>query len=128
MQTDVYIKIINEKMNMEFWMAGFLVIPKVYAVIASPFSDIFQLHKIMPNFCQCVPIESKWKSDSKSFFDFFILTKALTPNEYNTPFRYLLLISSEIWPPLPIVIFWQPMCITMLPFLLFLSLITMLGK
>ena len=37
MQTDVYIKIINEKMNMEFWMAGFLVIPKVYAVIASPF-------------------------------------------------------------------------------------------
>ena len=38
MQTDVYIKIINEKMNMEFWMAGFLVIPKVYAVIASPFS------------------------------------------------------------------------------------------
>jgi hypothetical protein len=25
-------------MNMEFWMAGFLVIPKVYAVIASPFS------------------------------------------------------------------------------------------
>ena len=33
MQTDVYIKIINEKMNMEFWMAGFLVIPKVYAVI-----------------------------------------------------------------------------------------------
>ena len=39
MQTDVYIKIINEKMNMEFWMAGFLVIPKVYAVIASPFKD-----------------------------------------------------------------------------------------
>ena len=38
MQTDVYVKIINEKMNMEFWMAGFLVIPKVYAVIASPFS------------------------------------------------------------------------------------------
>ena len=38
MQTDVYIKIINEKMNMEFWMAGFLVIPKVYAVIASPFN------------------------------------------------------------------------------------------
>ena len=50
MQTDVYIKIINEKMNMEFWMAGFLVIPKVYAVIASPFSkrqnheeDFFQI-------------------------------------------------------------------------------------
>ena len=40
MQTDVYIKIINEKMNMEFWMAGFLVIPKVYAVIASPFNEI----------------------------------------------------------------------------------------
>ena len=39
MQTDVYIKIINEKMNMEFWMAGFLVIPKVYAVIASPFKN-----------------------------------------------------------------------------------------
>ena len=38
MQTDVYIKIINEKMNKKFWMAGFLVIPKVYAVIASPFS------------------------------------------------------------------------------------------
>ena len=38
MLTDVYIKIINEKMNMEFWMAGFLVIPKVYAVIASPFN------------------------------------------------------------------------------------------
>ena len=37
MQTDVYIKIINEKMNKKFWMAGFLVIPKVYAVIASPF-------------------------------------------------------------------------------------------
>ena len=39
MQTDVYIKIINEKMNMEFWMSGFLVIPKVYAVIASPFRN-----------------------------------------------------------------------------------------
>ena len=38
MQTDVYIKIINEKMNIKFWSAGFLVIPKVYAVIASPFS------------------------------------------------------------------------------------------
>ena len=38
MQTDVYIKIFNEKMNIRFWMAGFLVIPKVYAVIASPFS------------------------------------------------------------------------------------------
>ena len=25
-------------MNIKFWMAGFLVIPKVYAVIASPFS------------------------------------------------------------------------------------------
>ena len=43
MQTDVYIKIINEKMNMEFWMAGFLVIPKVYAVIASPFTLFFRL-------------------------------------------------------------------------------------
>ena len=42
MQTDVYIKIINEKMNMEFWMAGFLVIPKVYAVIASPFNTFFK--------------------------------------------------------------------------------------
>ena len=39
MQTDVCIKIINEKMNKKFWMAGFLVIPKVYAVIASPFSE-----------------------------------------------------------------------------------------
>ena len=26
-------------MNKKFWMAGFLVIPKVYAVIASPFSE-----------------------------------------------------------------------------------------
>ena len=25
-------------MNKKFWMAGFLVIPKVYAVIASPFT------------------------------------------------------------------------------------------
>ena len=55
MQTDVYIKIINEKMNMEFWMAGFLVIPKVYAVIASPFMyiNIFcekLKYKIKPNF------------------------------------------------------------------------------
>ena len=25
-------------MNIKFWMAGFLVIPKVYAVVASPFS------------------------------------------------------------------------------------------
>ena len=25
-------------MNKKFWMAGFLVIPKVYAVIASPFN------------------------------------------------------------------------------------------
>ena len=39
MQTDVYIKVINEKMNIKFWMAGFLVIPKIYAVIASPFSS-----------------------------------------------------------------------------------------
>ena len=31
-------------MNIKFWMAGFLVIPKVYAVIASPFSKV----KIMP--------------------------------------------------------------------------------
>ena len=37
MQADGYIKIINEKMNKKFWMAGFLVIPKVYAVIESPF-------------------------------------------------------------------------------------------
>ena len=43
MQTDVYIKIINEKMNIKFWMAGFLVIPKVYAVIASPFSYIIAI-------------------------------------------------------------------------------------
>ena len=51
MQTDVYIKIINEKMNIKFWMAGFLVISKVYAVIASPFNksapsffDFLMLH------------------------------------------------------------------------------------
>ena len=28
-------------MNIKFWMAGFLVIPKVYAVIASPFSRLY---------------------------------------------------------------------------------------
>ena len=27
-------------MNKKLWMAGFLVIPKVYAIIASPFSDL----------------------------------------------------------------------------------------
>ena len=48
MQTDVYIKIINEKMNMEFWMAGFLVIPKVYAVIASPFSNLHKSPRFSP--------------------------------------------------------------------------------
>ena len=29
-------------MNKKFWMAGFLVTPKVYAVIASPFSLVSQ--------------------------------------------------------------------------------------
>ena len=45
MQTDVYIRIINEKMNKKFWMAGFLVIPKVYAVIASPFRKSIFMQK-----------------------------------------------------------------------------------
>ena len=52
MQTDVYIKIINEKMNMEFWMAGFLVIPKVYAVIASPFSHWNFLYSVRILHCR----------------------------------------------------------------------------
>ena len=43
MQTDVYIKIINENTNKKFWSAGFLVIPKVYAVIASPFRPLFTI-------------------------------------------------------------------------------------
>ena len=49
MQTDVYIRIINEKMNKKFWMAGFLVIPKVYAVIASPFSIHSKTFKVLIN-------------------------------------------------------------------------------
>ena len=65
MQTDVYIKIINEKMNMEFWMAGFLVIPKVYAVIASPFTYLTfpgktrKLRKIK-SFCICIIVFARF--------------------------------------------------------------------
>ena len=47
-------------MNKKFWMAGFLVIPKVYAVIASPFST----KTVAYNF---VVFKSDWKiSDFRS--------------------------------------------------------------
>ena len=39
-------------MNKKFWMAGFLVIPKVYAVIASPFrAATLGQHKTPDCFC-----------------------------------------------------------------------------
>ena len=66
MQTDVYIKIINEKPNKKFWSAGFLVIPKVYAVIASPFNWPVQNVPPSPWLRQPCYVESKkWQDHTQ---------------------------------------------------------------
>jgi hypothetical protein len=88
---------------MEFWMAGFLVIPKVYAVIASPFSIqnhiSFFLRKMHPSQFR-LPIQFIFgNSCGLHIFSTLSFGKLKRIDFLSFPYHHPILLFSLLWPP-----------------------------